>query len=93
MKLVPVEKVPDLELDKYPRKKRGVKLMRPIHRLQEMFKDFVESNHDVCRLDFTDRDYKSPMGCYKAIYNTIKNSHYNIKVVKRGDEIYLVRVV
>ena len=93
MKLVPVEKVPDLELDKYPRRKKGVKLMKPIHRLQEMFEDFVESNHDVCRLDFTNRDYKSPLACYNVVHHAIKKSNYNIKVVKRGDEIYLVRVV
>jgi len=79
MKLVPVEKIPN--------RKSGH------HYLEEMVKEFMDGNHDICEVDIKEHEYKHPIYCYKGFHLAIKRM--GIKTVKAkysNGKTYLVKV-
>ncbi len=78
MKMIPVNEIP----------RRGR------HDLQNIINEFVNGNDDIVRIDYNDRDYKSAKVCYCCFWNAVTRSGFRyIKVVKRGNEVYLRRIV
>lgn len=77
MKLVAVEQVP--EVKKY-------------HKLQEMLKQFADSNAEVVKIDFDDGEYKSLDVARNVLGVAVKNSKRPIRVMKRGNDIYLAKI-
>lgn len=73
-------------VDEIPKKYR-----RDKHNLQDLLKEFVDSGKDIARVDFNEMDYKTPSGCRKCIAKAIVISKLNVRVLKRGNEIYLMK--
>ncbi len=79
MKTVPVDEIPEV-------KRCGR------HDLKDFLKGFVDGKNSTVRVDFTERDYKHVKSCYQCLWGGIKLHGYNIKVMKRGDEVYLKKM-
>lgn len=75
MKMIPVSDIPSA--------------VRMRHDLAGFIKEFVKSGEEIVRIDFTEYDYKSATSCRSCLYNSARRHGYNIKVIKRGDEVYL----
>lgn len=65
---------------------------RPRHDLQDLLSKFVDGNDDIVVVKFTKSDYKNSKTAHCAIWLAVKKSGYNIKVHKRGDDIYLEKM-
>lgn len=77
MKLVPVESLP----------KR-----RSRHYLQDIIEEFVNSNADIVKVDFSDHDYKSAKVCRSCLGVAAKKSGYYIKAAIRDGEVFLRKI-
>ena len=77
MKLIRVDTLP----------KKNVK-----KRVQEFIKEFADSDMKIAKVDFTERDYKSPRVCYSCIGVAIRRSKRPVRVCMRGDEVYLTKL-
>ena len=77
MKLVPVESIPG---------------RRTRHHLQELIEEFVNSDAKNVKIDFSSRDYKSGKVCRSCLGIAAKKSGHPIKVLIRGDEVFLSKV-
>lgn len=60
---------------------------RPRHDLCGFIEEFVDSKNLAVKVVFN--GYKSAMTCYKSLWVAAKKSGYRIKVVIRGDDVYL----
>lgn len=77
MNLIPVESVPQ---------------RASYHRLQDLIEEFVNGNADVVRVDFGEKDYKSPQVARQCLGVAVKRSKRNVKVWLRGNQIFLSKV-
>lgn len=78
MKLIPVGEIPG---------RRGR------HHLQDLIKEFVESDAKIVKIDFNDHDYKSSKVCRSCLGVAAKKSGHPIKVSIRGEEVFLSKIV
>lgn len=62
------------------------------HKLQAFIKEFAESDHKVAKVDFTEEEYKNTYSCVNALRRAIKHSKRPVKVIQRGDEVYLTKM-
>lgn len=76
MNLTPVESLPERRMRKD---------------LQQMIMDFVESDLEVVRVDYTDSDYKSQKVCYGCLHTAAKRSGFSIRVCIRNGQIYIIK--
>ena len=76
MRFVEVEEVPRRNAKKH---------------LQGYLQEFMNMNIKVAKLDFNEREYKSPSIARSVIAIAIKKSGLPSTITKRGDEIYLIR--
>lgn len=76
MKLIPVDNIPEIR-------------HRGNNRLQAMIEEFVNSPYEVVKCQFDEGEYKSSKVCASVLRIAVKCSRYSIKVIKRGDDIYL----
>ena len=76
MKMIPVDRIPE-------------KAER--HRLQDVIKEFYNSQNEAVKLEFADGEYKNSEIAYRCIFTAAKRSGYGVKVVKRGEEVYLIK--
>ena len=79
MKLIPVENVPE------PRRRKK--------QLQEIIEGFVFSEAEIAKIEFGDKDYKTPKVAYSCLHVAVKRSKRPIKVVWRDSEIYFIKKV
>lgn len=77
MKLVPVENVPK---------------SRNYHYLEDMIKEFLDSDYDICEVDIKEHEYKHPRYCYNALWVAAKRMGVPVKVTFRNKKTYLVKV-
>ncbi len=77
MKLIPVESVP---------------IGGRRHNLQQVIVDFLESDSDIVKVDFSEKDYANAKSCYSSMWSAVKASRHNIKVFLRGNEVFLSKV-
>lgn len=78
MKLTYVEEVPVVQ-------RRGR------HNLQDLIKEFVNSDKDIARVDWTEKDYKNAYICRQCIARAVLISGHKIEVFKRGNEVYMMK--
>lgn len=78
MKLVPVEALPGKRLK---------------HRLQDLIKEFVESDAEIVKIDFNEHDYVSAKVCRSCLGIAIKTSGYNVRAHIRGEEVYMCKII
>lgn len=78
MKLIPVEILP---------KKRANR-----KGLQDFIEEFCNGEIKMARVDFSDNDYKDAKSCYSSIYKAIWRSKRPVKVIMRGNEVFLAKV-
>lgn len=79
MRLTPVDRVPN-----YERRER--------HNLQAILEEFVKSPYIIVKVNFTDKDYKSPNIAATCMYRAIQKSGHPLRVIRRKDDVYLARV-
>lgn len=60
--------------------------------LQKFLDIFEKSEGVIARVDITEHHYKSPRIAYNCLWSAAKRSRRNIKVVLRGNDVYLVKV-
>ena len=78
MKFVEVDKIPN-----------GVGYKR--NNLQVFLKEFYTENIKIAKIDFKDREYKSPEVAARVISQAIKTSCLPIRAIQRKDEVFLLR--
>ncbi len=78
MKLIPVNEIPE---------RRGQ------HRLQDLIKEFAESDAKIVKIDFNNHDYKSSKVCRSCLSIAAKRSGHPIKVSIRGEEVFLSKLI
>lgn len=61
------------------------------HRLVAFLEQFMAENIKFAKLNFNEHDYKSAYSAYENMYRANKKNGFPIKVVKRGEEVYLIR--
>jgi malate/lactate dehydrogenase len=61
------------------------------NKLQELIEAFMNSPYKIVKLDYEKGAYKSPAICCSTMKAAVKRSHRGIDVVKRGDDVYLVK--
>ena len=76
MKFVKVKEIP------------GVKKYHP---LKNRWEEFMAMNVKVVKVDLDEREYKSATVAAGVMQASIKRHGYPITVVRRGNEIYLIR--
>lgn len=59
--------------------------------LKREFEDFMATGLKAAKVGFEKGQYKSSAVAYSCMYISIKRHGFPIKIIKRGDEIYLVR--
>lgn len=79
MNLVPVESVPQRAATR--------------HRLQDLIEEFVNGDADIVRVEFGEKDYKSAKVARSCLSVAITRSRRNIKVMLRGDQIFLSKEI
>lgn len=62
------------------------------HRLQDLIEEFMNGEGNIAKIDINQYDYKSPTVCYSCMRNAITRSKRGLKVTKRGDTIYLIKM-
>lgn len=67
------------------------KVRRPKHRLVAFFEQFMAENIKVAQVKFNEHDYKNATSAQNNLHRAARNHGFPIKVMKRGEEIYLVR--
>lgn len=75
MKFTPVDHVPEPK--------------RAYNKLQKLIDDFVKSPHEVVKCHFEEGEYASSSVCYSVLRLAAKRSRHGVKVLKRGNDIYL----
>jgi hypothetical protein len=78
MKLTFVENMPTKRMIKH-------------HDLQELIKQFANSDHKVAKVDFTEEDYVNAKSCANSLRVTLSKSKRPITVFQRGNEVYLAK--
>ena len=54
---------------------------------------FIDGDVDCVEIDYKEQGYYSLKNCYNSLYNAVAASGYKgIKVRKKGDHVYLIRV-
>ena len=60
--------------------------------LQKFIEEFVKNEAKIAKINYAPGDYKTPSVCRSVLATTVTRSGYrSIKVIKRGDEVYLVK--
>lgn len=72
-------------VDELPKARSGY------HNLQALIEEFMNSDCEIARVDLHKNDYKSSNHAYKSIWLSARKSRRLVKVVKRGDDVYLVK--
>lgn len=60
--------------------------------LIEKVNAFADGEHDIVRVEY-DGDYKSTDSAYNALYKAAKRSGRAVKVVIRGNEVFLMKII
>lgn len=64
------------------------------HRLKDDLERFVQSGLEIAKIDFHEGEYKSATVAANVISAAVKRHGFNdIKVIQRGDNVYLKRNV
>ena len=79
MKLVYVDEVPEVKNKCKP------------HNLQKLIEEFVKSDREVAKVDIDGDEYKSILVARQCVYVAIRRSHHKVRVVKRGEDLYLIK--
>lgn len=67
---------------------------RSKHKLQMFLKEFLDSGIRYAEVIWSDIDYKHIRSAYENIWRAVKRDYkLSIKVHRRGDKIYLERLV
>lgn len=74
MKLIPVDQIPK---------------MNGYHKLQDLIEEFVNGDAKIVKVDFGTEDCKSPAVCRSCLAAAIKGSSRQVKVWRRGYEVFL----
>ena len=61
------------------------------HRLQAFLEEFVNSNVGFAKIELAPDEYESPLIAYRCIGLAAKRGNHPVKVIKRGNDLYLVR--
>ena len=61
------------------------------HDLQDLIKEFVNSDKDIARVDWTEQDYKNAYICIQCIDSDVLISGHKSEVFKRGNEVYMMK--
>lgn len=64
---------------------------RENHRLKDKWEEFMASNIKIAKVDLKEDEYASAHVASSVMRISIKHYGYPITVIRRGDEIYLVR--
>lgn len=75
MKLVPTDKIPEIK--------------RNYNKLQEIIEEFVNGPYEVVKVQLNENEYKSFEVCVSVLRVAVKRSRYSVKVIKRGNDVYL----
>lgn len=70
----------------------SMKRVKTNHNLQNLIKEFADSNHKVAKVDFTEEDYANAKSCRYALREAIRRSKRPVTVFQRGDEVYLAKM-
>lgn len=73
-------------VDSLPSARRGK------HDVQNLIKEFVDSDAKIAKVDFNEHDYKSPSVCRNCIAVSVKRSRRPVKVHQRGNDVYLTKI-
>ena len=66
---------------------------RKNNRLQKILKEFVLSEQDTAEVCVEDHEYKSTRVLYSCMWVAAKRSKYNVRVILRGNRVYLKKDV
>lgn len=80
MKFIPVESIPEIEKERCKKK--------PI---TAMIEEFLHSGNKFVKVQIEEGDYASDRHCVCDFIRVVRNNDYPIKVVQRGDDIYLAK--
>lgn len=81
-----------VEVDVLPiRNRKGRERCGKNHDLYDLFDKFIEMGVKVAKIEFDARDYHSVTHAVSSISGSAREHKYPIKVVRRGDNVYLVR--
>lgn len=78
MKFVKVDKVPDVKKKHYAK-------------LKADWQEFMDMNVKIAKVDLTQYNYKNVLTARQVMGKSIHRFGFPIDIMKRGDEIYLVR--
>lgn len=76
MKFVEVKDVPGLKVN---------------HRLKDMWDEFMASNMKMAKVNLDEGEYSSVVVAASVMAVSIRRYGYPIRLIRRGDEIYLIR--
>lgn len=74
MKLIPVDQIPK---------------MNGYHKLQDLIEEFVNGDAKIVKVDFGTGDCPSPAVCRSCLAAAIERSLRQVKVWRRGNEVFL----
>lgn len=78
MRFTKVEKTEDV-----CRRKKGV--------LKSELMEFIRMDVKCAKVTFSANEYESPHSAYAALFKAAERHAFPIKVIKRGDNIYVIR--
>jgi hypothetical protein len=61
------------------------------HKLRRFFEDFITSNIKLAKIELSEVEYKSPKVAQNVMGIAARRGKYPVKVMLRGDDIYLQR--
>ena len=79
MKMKPVDSIPNI--------KRHAK-----HPLQDFIADFMDLDSRIVMVEYEENDYKSATVAASCLSVAAKKSGYPVKVTKRKDKIFLMKI-
>jgi hypothetical protein len=62
------------------------------HHLANFLDEFMKSDMKLAKIEYRDRDYVNVKSCYTCCYRAAKHSGFPIKVLLRGENVYLVKL-
>ena len=63
------------------------------HYLQDAIKEFAESGHQIVKVEFDERDYKNANSAYSSMLKAVKTSGYHIALIRRKNNLYLMKEI
>lgn len=75
-----------VEVKEIPKSRRGKQ------HLANFLDEFMKSDMKLAKIEYHDRDYVDAKSCYKCCSRAAKHSGLPIKVLRRGENVYLVKL-